>query len=219
MAGESVYSEILRNRSQALHGLAWLKTVYRPYICPFEMLLDRIPRGASVFDLGCGSGAFLALVFELKAPSRLGGVEIHSRLLENAHSILSDARPALTVYDGDQFPADLCEYSHITLIDVLHHIPHSKQDAYLTQLLNVCAPGTTLLLKEIDADSHGLVFFNKLHDLVLSREIGSERHSGELTESLRRMGWEILETARERRWVYPHFLIVARKPAATEGAT
>ena len=35
---------------------------YRPYICPFEALIEEVPEGASVLDIGCGGGLFLGLV-------------------------------------------------------------------------------------------------------------------------------------------------------------
>jgi ribosomal protein L11 methylase PrmA len=41
------------------------KQGYRPYICPFHLLVDCIPRGASVLDVGCGAGLFVLLMATL----------------------------------------------------------------------------------------------------------------------------------------------------------
>lgn len=32
----------------------------RPYICPLELVVDEVPEGARVLDIGCGAGLVLA---------------------------------------------------------------------------------------------------------------------------------------------------------------
>src|SRR6516165_4936247 len=41
------------------------KQGYRAYICPFHLLVDYIPQGASVLDVGCGAGLFILLMARL----------------------------------------------------------------------------------------------------------------------------------------------------------
>ena len=64
-----------------------LKISYRPYICPFKELLEDLPEGQKVFDIGCGSGMFLSLVAEFRNPKAIAGIEIDQKLINNANQI------------------------------------------------------------------------------------------------------------------------------------
>ena len=49
---------------------------YRPYICPFEALIEEVPEGASVLDIGCGSGVW-GLAFAERDPAvRVTGCDL-----------------------------------------------------------------------------------------------------------------------------------------------
>lgn len=51
-------------------------SIFHGYRLDYDLILDLIPTGASVLDLGCGHGDLLDLVRRTRAPSRLVGVEI-----------------------------------------------------------------------------------------------------------------------------------------------
>jgi ribosomal protein L11 methylase PrmA len=53
----------LARKLYAKPGIKYKRT-YRPYICPFHLLVDCIPR-ASVLDVGCGAGLFVLLMARL----------------------------------------------------------------------------------------------------------------------------------------------------------
>ncbi|HVN86714.1 MAG TPA: homoserine O-acetyltransferase [Candidatus Binatia bacterium] len=60
----------------------------------YEMILELIPRGASVLDLGCGTGALLSRLRE-RGHSRLVGVELDER------AVLACTESGLVVVQGD----------------------------------------------------------------------------------------------------------------------
>lgn len=192
-----------------------VKIAYRPYICPFDDLLKLIPNRASVFDIGCGSGMFLSLVSKFKNPKAIGGVEISQQLIDNARVILrnkdDNTRISLHTFNGVDIPDEVASYDYIFLIDVLHHVPKENQIKFLENLHEKMSPGSKLILKDIDGGRAILSKFNKLHDMLLSGEIGHEISSAYASKKLARIGFKISPTIKKRMFVYPHYTVVCEK--------
>jgi len=191
-----------------------LKVAYRPYITPFDDLLKIIKDGDSVFDIGCGSGQFAILLAEFTKVSKIGGVEISAELIKNANHLMAPYAEKVPyefhVYDGKQIPEGINRFNVIVLIDVLHHIPADLHINFLSEIFKKMSLGSLLIIKDIEASS-SLVYFNKLHDLVFSGEIGNERSSYWTIEKLRDIGFQIESVKRKNLYVYPHYTILARK--------
>lgn len=211
----SLVTLLKTTQGEHTRGMIRLKVVYRPLICPFHELLALIPQGASVFDLGCGAGAFLRLVAETRSPVSLGGIEISSTLIDNARELLSHwpGKQRLESYDGGTIPDWIVQYDYVTLIDVLHHIPAIRQESFLTMLHAKMKPGSKLILKDIDAGRRILVLFNKLHDFVVAREIGHELSAQHVHALAASIGFETCPPHMTRMWVYPHFTLICEKSA------
>jgi SAM-dependent methyltransferase len=190
-----------------------LKIKYRSLICPFISLIQKIEPGEKVGDVGCGSGQFLLLLSEFAQPSYLFGIEISSKLINNAQKLfsnLSGQNYFFAEYDGKNFPTALGDMDTIFLIDVLHHVPKKSQEDFIKALVFTMKPGARLILKDINAGSP-LVYFNKLHDLIFAREIGNEMSIATAIELLKANGLTIIEQEKRVMYVYPHYTIVAKK--------
>jgi SAM-dependent methyltransferase len=190
-----------------------LKIKYRSLICPFISLIQKIEPGEKVGDVGCGSGQFLLLLSEFAQPSYLFGIEISSKLINNAQKLfsnLSGQNYFFAEYDGKNFPTALGDMDTIFLIDVLHHVPKKSQEYFIKALVLTMKPGARLILKDINAGSP-LVYFNKLHDLIFAREIGNEMSIATAIELLKANGLTIIEQEKRVMYVYPHYTIVAKK--------
>ncbi|MBO9700725.1 MAG: class I SAM-dependent methyltransferase [Sporocytophaga sp.] len=190
-----------------------LKIAYRPYICPFDELLMLIEKEKKVFDIGCGSGMFLTLVAEYNAPAKIGGIEIAEGLVKNAIDLLKPYNVPffLSKFDGINLPEEIREYDYIFLIDVFHHVPKENQKEFVRRIYDIMKPGAKLIFKDIDASQKILVLFNKLHDLVLSKEIGNEIGAAEAQNLLERNGLKIQSSKYIRTLWYPHYLIICEK--------
>jgi SAM-dependent methyltransferase len=71
-----------------------------------------IPPGHSVLDVGCGDGLIDALIAERRPDLEIAGVDVLVR---------SDARIAVTPYDGSHLPFGGGSWDTVLFCDVLHH--------------------------------------------------------------------------------------------------
>ena len=200
----------LRSAAPNTSLLDWLKLVYRPAICPFEDLLEWVDSD-SVFDIGCGSGAFCLLAAHYSDATRIGAVDTSSACADRARLLLVEYGRNVTGLDIDirhcgpeQLPDNLSTYDVFFLIDVLHHTPTSRQLRLLKTIYKRMPTGGRLVLKDIEADSL-LVVFNKLHDFVLNGGVGYELSGAFVEETLRNVGFRIQKTTHRRMWLYPTF--------------
>jgi len=205
----------LREPSERMTGLSRLKTRYRPLVCPMHHLLELIPQGARVFEIGCGTGAFLYLALRLCSAELAHGCEVNARAVENSRAFMphsSQFRVDLRSHD-DGIP-NLDGYDVVTLVDVLHHIPHGRQARILLEICEKLPDGTQMLLLDIDASRRLGTVLNQAHDLVLSHEWVHPWHPDRMLKTLNGAGMDasILEITRTL-W-YPHYLIRASRARA-----
>ncbi|HZN43722.1 MAG TPA: class I SAM-dependent methyltransferase [Nitrospiraceae bacterium] len=184
-------------------------------ICPFDNLMNLIPERQRVLDIGCGIGTFLQLVAEYRAPLCLGGIEVDQSLIETSRAVLHQLSSCipnrLEAYNGIDLPTWIEDYNYVLLIDVLHHIPRSQHEGFLSKLLAQMKSDTIVIIKDIDARQPFWCLFNKMHDLVFSRQFSQERGASDVRASLEQLGYKVLKVMMQRVYVYPHFTIVCKK--------
>lgn len=206
---------LLQQRAAKLHGLARLKTCYRPYICPIGWVLSEIPEGARLFDVGCGSGALLYLAREIRRVTLAHGCDV-DRASVTASGVFAqenDDSWRVEHLRPDQPLPRLDGYDVVTMIDVLHHIPKSRHQAFLSELAAGMSPGALLIFKDIDASKVFGRWINQLHDILLARQWVFPRSRLATAALLKSAGFTIVY--HETRWSlwYPHFLVLAKKVA------
>lgn len=203
----------LRPIAAQMGGLAAFKTRYRPYICPFDWMLSEIPDGARLYDIGCGSGVLPYLAITYRNAKTAHGYDVHQPTVAKAALFKTHAGDAFAVahLPVDQTPPDLSAYDTVTMIDVLHHIPPSQQQDFLSKMAATMPSGSRLVFKDIDASQFFGRVMNQLHDLVLAREWVHPRSRKETVVMLETAGFRVLRHETRWTWWYPHFLIVAEK--------
>ncbi len=206
--------DFLKKQTVSATLLQRLKIQYRPLICPFDALLNLIKPGARVLDIGCGAGQFLTLAAEFTDAKALAGIEVSETLISQAQTLLkpyqNQKEIQLKTFDGRNFPGFIKDYDTVFLIDVLHHIPKKHQLTFLTELYQGLSSGATVILKDIDAASPW-VYFNKLHDLLLSKEIGDELSKDKASELVQNIGFKISASFDTQMFVYPHYTLILKK--------
>lgn len=130
--------------------------------CPFLRVLDFIPPGASVLDIGAGHGIFAQLALRQGA-RRVVAVEPDLR------KIASFPRPPgahlVAGYDaavGGTFDA-------VTMLDVLYRFPVEQWDALFRTVHDRLAPGGAFLIKELDPEHRWKALWNRTQERISDR--------------------------------------------------
>lgn len=214
MNKQSEIINYLKTKTSNLSVVDKLKVNYRPLICPFDILLKYVGNNDAAFDIGCGSGQFCALLAKFTSVSTIHGIEISENLIANARAInqefKNEKKMTFEVFDGNIIPFEIQEYSIVYLIDVLHHIPKNQQINFLRNIYSKMAFESKLILKDIDAN-HPFVYFNKLHDLVFSKEIGNELSLDFAKKTTESIGFKIIENFSKTTFIYPHYFLILEK--------
>jgi 2-polyprenyl-3-methyl-5-hydroxy-6-metoxy-1,4-benzoquinol methylase len=150
-------------------------------------------------------------VIKTRSVAAVGGSEVSAPLLEVARSSVErELRAPGKFIEAVVPPPCLSEFDCVTLIDVLHHIPKSKQAAYIKEAATSMKPGAKFVLKDIDASSP-LVWFNRLHDAVFAGNGFQEVSLDEARAMIVNAGLAVEDTSRMRKLWYPHYFVIARK--------
>lgn len=186
-----------------------LLMVWRPLICPYHILIEHIPPGSSVLDIGCGMGLWLLLLSRFGRLSKGFGIEIDSRKVEVANSIKApeDNLEFLQFGREDRWPEG--SYDCMTMIDVLHHILPDQQEAFLAKIKEIDVK--RIVFKDIDPQAKIKCIMNSVHDVLLSRQLPKYCEKEKVATWFERLGFTIKYINRHDMLWYSHYVIVAEK--------
>ena len=183
----------------------------RPYICPFEELLRRIPANATVLDVGCGAGIMSALAAGPGRAKSVTGFDISEKSIAIARGVKIADACAMTFHalPAGEFPQG--EFDVVLCIDVLHHVPPAVQWDFLREVCGRVKAGGVLIFKDISPRPWWKAFANRMHDLIMARQWVNYRHERDVAEQLRKMNGEVIEEMRLDRLWYSHYLVCWKK--------
>ncbi len=200
----------MRRAYGSVPGPTRLHVLGRFLSCPFLRVLDYLPRGGRLLDLGAGHGIFAHLALAGGAREAIA-VEPDVRKV-----FLVPRRPGLRVVNGYHL-ALRGTFDAVAIFDVLYRLPKSEWDPLLAWVRERLAPGGVFLLKEIDPGHRAKALWNRAQERgadLLGLTLG-EAHSyetrEEVRERLRRAGFAGFEAV-EIGAGYPHahVLYIAR---------
>ena len=170
--------------------------------------------GDSVYDIGCGSGQFAALIANFTGSDNIKGIEVDKHLVSNATQLnkrfRKDKNISFSYFSGSKIPKDINKYDLVYMVDVYHHVPKDMREDFMKQIYERMKPGARLMLKDIDGGSPFLPF-NKLHDLVFAQELSHEISFYKALQLLTSLGFKVTEARKKQVFVYPHYFILAEK--------
>ena len=144
----------------------------RPHICPFDELLPLVPAGASVMDIGCGSGLFLGLLHYFGFGIRGFGFDASHLAIDCANAMARRHGSGHLRFEyirkDDPWPEG--QFDVVSMIDVLHHIPVEHQESVFRAAAARVSPGGLLLYKDMSDSPWYCAGANRLHDLIVARE-------------------------------------------------
>jgi len=208
----------LSGRARGLYAEGpWLSRTlqgYRPLICPFGELIEAVPEGASVLDVGCGGGLFLGLLAESGRISKGHGFDASAPAIALA-SHMRDRHPAKEVLTFERRSAQgdwpEGEYDVVSLIDVIHHVPRDSQAATLARAAEKVRPGGILLYKDVSRRPHWMAWASRLHDLVIARQWIHIPDFSRVAAAIHEQGFEQTTFAHINMFWYGHELAVFRR--------
>jgi 2-polyprenyl-3-methyl-5-hydroxy-6-metoxy-1,4-benzoquinol methylase len=181
-------------------------------VSPLRDVLEKIPRGSRVFDIGCGAGDLLYLALTQRDAADASGYDVSPKAVEAAKCLPSSTALQIEHRTPQQGVPDLSGADIVTLCDVLHYLPDQVKVTLLSEVARTMRPGAALIVVDINADRKFGYWMNQLHDLIVSKEWVAPLSARAAQELIRSNGMTILEQNSVRSMWYPHYLIVAEKP-------
>jgi 2-polyprenyl-3-methyl-5-hydroxy-6-metoxy-1,4-benzoquinol methylase len=203
----------LRAPARALRGLGALKTRFRPLVCPLGHVLEEVPRGARLFDIGCGSGTLLYLAARLRGVAAAHGYDVSREAIDAAAVFQRRAADLHVQWRPPGALPELGGYDIVTLVDVLHHIPPAEQITFLERICAGMDGGAKLVVLDINAARRLPALCNQLHDLLLARQWVHPMRPERVAAALAAAGARVAAPVFTDTLWYSHYLIVAEKPA------
>lgn len=192
----------------------------RPIICPFHLLVDRIPAGSSLLDAGCGSGLFIALLARTNRIRAAIGFDANSAAIEcarNAQPLMPDSGQIEFQHRDARAAWPEGTYDVVSLIDVMHHVPPDQQESVIAEAAAHVGAGGLLVYKDMVSTPAWRAWANRLHDLIIAREWIHYRALDDVIDWATARGLVLAERASFNTLWYGHEWCVFRKPASGEG--
>jgi 2-polyprenyl-3-methyl-5-hydroxy-6-metoxy-1,4-benzoquinol methylase len=171
---------------------------------PMLRVLDAVPRGASLLDIGAGHGLFATLA---QTRGRVVAVEPDLRKVRPIAGI------EFVIGFDDVISGT---FDAISIIDVLYKIPIDEWDALLTRCLSRLRPGGVLIVKEQDPTARFKNGWNTIQERVATALHLTLGHSFSYESPalfkarLERLGFVDVRTRRiDFGYPHPHVLYVA----------
>jgi 2-polyprenyl-3-methyl-5-hydroxy-6-metoxy-1,4-benzoquinol methylase len=194
----------------------------RPIFCPFDKLLEHVPTGASVLDVGCGNGVFLVMLAESGRIRAGYGVDRSRDAIRNAQRTANEKTGlGLLHFQTVDSLAEVPNlgFDVVSMVDVVHHIPKPEQLKFFVEAANKLRPGGTLIYKDISAKHKLWGLCNTLHDLAKARQFVHYVSEEQLMSAAIEAGLERIASLYVRRLCYMHFIQILHKPTLSASAT
>jgi 2-polyprenyl-3-methyl-5-hydroxy-6-metoxy-1,4-benzoquinol methylase len=177
-------------------------------------IVDALPPGGRVLDVGAGHGVLARLAAERGC--RIVAIEPDAR--KRAGALRHPAIRWIVGYDE----AVRGTFDAVVLCDVLYRVPRGERDGLLARLADRLAPGGTLVIKDIDPGHRVKHAWNVLQEAVAIHVLRITIGEGQTYESravvgrrLERAGLtDVTFQAIDRGYPHPHILYTATRPAS-----
>jgi 2-polyprenyl-3-methyl-5-hydroxy-6-metoxy-1,4-benzoquinol methylase len=189
---------------------------WRPFICPFDLVVEEVPDGSVVLDVGCGGGLLLGALASLGRIRGGVGFDYSDDAIRVAQA-MAGALPAGCdlqfhhVSALDRWPEGT--FSAVTLIDVMHHVPPASQHDVFRTAARHLKPGARLIYKDIAPRPRWRAYANTLHDLLLARQWVHYVDMSQILDWAHEEGLVPVRSYTANRLWYGHHFAVFQRPS------
>jgi 2-polyprenyl-3-methyl-5-hydroxy-6-metoxy-1,4-benzoquinol methylase len=170
-----------------------------------------------VLDVGCGSGLLLLMMASLDKISDGHGFDIS----EKAISVAQRAAEANKLGDRLTFESRGAgmalpegNWSVVTLVDVLHHVPRAIQKSFFLSVCESVPDGGRLIVKDMVDRPRWRALANGAHDLVLARDVVNHVSAKEVSEWGASAGLETIHKGSRNTLWYGHWSLAFARGGA-----
>lgn len=205
------FARVLANAYPHATGVQWMCVRLRPFVCPFERLLELMPERGSFLDIGCGVGIVGVLLAHSRRARRIVGIDVSRRAIAVAdRALLPDTteRVFKTVNAADTWPQE--RFDAVLCIDVLHHVPSAEQRAFVGRMARLDF-ADAIYFKDVSPRPRWKWWANRLHDLFVSGDRVRARDEGEVKRWFEEEGLEVAGPRRLDLLWYSHYLLIVRR--------
>lgn len=195
-----------------------LRPLVRYLLCPFEPLIEAVPKQGTVLDVGCGDGLFLSLVHgDGGANERLlVGIDPAENKIINAKQLGGGAIEFLCAEIGSM-QSDSVDC--ISVVDVLYLLPIDRWEGFLQHCVRCLKPRGRLLIKEVHDRprwKRQIAYLQELFSIYVSRMTKGDHPHFESIETYCRYiemaGASVTKVQPvDRGYPYSHVMFVASK--------
>ena len=191
---------------------------YRPYICPYDALIEYVPQGSSMLDIGCGGGLFLGLLTGTNRIKHGHGFDSSEDAIETAKRMAAEAKTkgytADLLFEARSADAEWPDstYDVVSLIDVMHHVPPPAHQKVINNAIERIKPGGRFIYKDMCSRPFWMAFANRMHDLVLAKEWINYVNVSDVIEWGTSAGLRVAHQSRINQLWYGHELVVFERP-------
>lgn len=214
MSPSYLHSICMEIYSDVLQTMSWhqkLITVRRALYAPLHLLLTWIPNGSGLVDIGCGTGTFIYLANRLRKIKTGLGIDKNAQSIRLANSVNKEMNICFKVSDGHDKLNNKRYFNCVSCIDIFHHIKENEKDQFLSSIASIVPIGGRLIFKDLDIYPRWKNIANRITDYLSTRSIVSYRSRLQIETSLKKLGFEILESKRCDMLVWSHYFIIADK--------
>src|SRR5260370_3386634 len=140
-----------------------LHTAIRFHTAPFLRIVERVPAGARLLEIGAGHGVFSCLAVDAGAAAVV--------------AVEPDLRKAFGPHRAFDFVAGYDDairgtFDGVAMLDVLYTIPKEEWNPLLARIASRVRPGGLSLLKEMDPRKRLKNAWNRLQETIAIRIVG-----------------------------------------------
>lgn len=190
-----------------------LHILIRFLTCPFPRVIDDVPVGARVLEIGSGHALFARLLVEERA-SEVVAVDPDLR-----KSLLPSPSPRIRKIAG----YDDClrgTFDAVVMVDVAYRLSIDAQRSLLARAFALLGPGGTFLCKEMDPSRRLKMTWTRVQEWLNEKLLGITLGTGvvvqtgeEMQAMLRDLGFAGVHARPiDKGYLHPHMLYTATKP-------